>query len=148
MFSPACLQGKGFDLRNRRFFNEIVSPLKVATSSVTSSGTRTQIMKNLTWCIWICIWMHIKHKFVKRNPNRFSCSNNVMEWREFNTILCLQFSASLTYMPMICCFFKMRIWFRRSGFSFEGKWTGATQASSHISALGNIWVIRSVITKP
>lgn len=53
----------------------------------------------------------IKHKFVNRNPNRFSDINNVVELRKSNTTLCLQFLAKLTYMPLICCFFKMRIQF-------------------------------------
>lgn len=94
-----------------------LSHLKVVTSSVISSSTRTQITKKFNM-------MHmekhtcIKHKFINRNPNRFSYSNNVVELREFNTILCLQFLAKLNYMPMICWFFKMRVHFLKIWLQF------------------------------
>lgn len=49
MFSPAHLQGKGFDLCNRKFNDinlmKLLSHLKVATLSATTYSTRAQITK-------------------------------------------------------------------------------------------------------
>lgn len=51
MFSPAHLQGKGFDLCNRKFNDinliKLLSHLKVAALSATTYSTRAQITKKI-----------------------------------------------------------------------------------------------------
>lgn len=74
----------------------------MVTFPVTSCNTKTQI-----WNKFNIMHMEnhscIKDKFVNTNTNRFSHSNNVVELKELNPIICFQFLAKITY---INCVFK------------------------------------------
>lgn len=114
MFSSACLQGKGFDLCNRSFFNEIFIPFNGGDflchkrqHKNTNHKKNNMIHMEKHKCI--------KHKIANRNTNRLSCSNNV-QLRQFNTIICLQFLAKLTcpgffFLIIFIFFSKVRISF-------------------------------------